>query len=91
MVRMHSAALVVLGLAACTPDEWTGVVYPDRSDLTQDVRIGVFDTLEACRSAALRTIKEQGWTERADYECGSNCRTPANLGGDLMICDETLQ
>jgi hypothetical protein len=77
-------------LASCGPDDWTGIVYPDRANLLVDVRIGVFETLEACRAAALAVIDDRGWTETADYECGSNCR-PLREGSDMLLCDETLR
>lgn len=83
-------ALGFILLASCGLEEWTGIVYPDRSNLFEEVRIGVFATLEACRDAALATIDDRAWSASADYECGLNCR-PFNEGSDLLICDETLR
>lgn len=71
-------------------ETWHGLVYPDREDGTNDVRLGKFSSLEACRSASLRRLRALypelvDPLERGDYECVSRCR-----GSDsLLVCEET--
>lgn len=84
------ALAVVSFLAGCREDSWTSIVYPDRANLLTDLRLGEFRSLEACRSAALAKIAEEGWSATADYECGSNCG-PFSEGSDMLLCDETLR
>ena len=60
--------LPCLLLMGCSEEEWVGVVYPSRDDLTQYREIGPFGSLEECQAGAVSTINAAGW-ERADYEC----------------------
>lgn len=78
-----------MSLYGCGKDEWDGFVYPDRRDLTNDIYIGTFNSLENCRSSALGLINSD--RERflnPDYECGKNCDTST---GKPYICKETLR
>jgi len=75
-------------LDACASDEWTGFVYPNRSDLTHHREIGFFDSLQACRDAAYATMHRNNWLTSGDYECGLNCSVRAEYGG-LQVCEET--
>lgn len=70
-IALLSAALLLSGCHN-EPDEWSGFVYPNKTDLTDSANIGVYDSLEACRSAAGATLNEKGSTN-GDYECGLNC------------------
>ena len=55
LAAISTAVLVGMGVAACK-EAWEGFVYPDRGDLTRHVAIGSFESLEACRAAAHRTL-----------------------------------
>ncbi len=83
------ASISILVLLACGGrDTWEGFVYPDRGDLTAHVGVGEFESLNACRSAALKKLAELRATESGDYECGKNCKSKAGMG-DLRVCETT--
>ena len=79
--------LLAGALDACSPDEWTGFVYPNRSDLTKHIEIGAFDSFEGCKTSAINTMRQNNWQASGDYECGRNCR-PSEYGG-WQVCKET--
>jgi hypothetical protein len=88
------AAFAAFALATgCSKSaDWTGWVYPDSADLTDDVKLGKFDTLEECRAAALslgRRLKRQSGIA-FDYECGRKCEPSAELVG-INVCKETVK
>ena len=80
------ALLIVLALAACSADVWTGFVYPDRTNLLVDIPIGGYPSLLECRDAALDLIEARRW-DNADYECGLNCRPGPSF--ELLVCEVT--
>ena len=83
------ACTVILILLACGErDTWEGFVYPDRGDLTSHVSLGAFQSLEACRIAALNKLAELRAEEGGDYECGKNCEYKDGMG-DLRVCEAT--
>jgi len=71
-------------------DTWNCVVYPDRKDLTEFLKIGEFNTLGECGIAAVKTLDRLHALERGDYECGKNCRKDSS-SPSLLICEETLK
>ncbi len=87
MKALLTSILLAGALDACSPDEWTGFVYPNRSDLTKHIEIGAFDSFEGCQSSAINTMRRNNWQVSGDYECGLNCR-PSEYGG-LQVCEET--
>lgn len=89
-MRLSFALLAVAAatLTACWKEEWIGIVYPDRADLTQHIEIGTYPSLEECRGAAQDKLVLSGWANSGDYECGLNCERKAGYG-DLLICKET--
>jgi hypothetical protein len=76
-------ALIVVTAGCDFFQEWEGVVYPDRSDLTRSVSVGKFQTLDDCRAAALAAL---GSNRQGDYECGLNCKP---RGGGISVCSRT--
>lgn len=82
------AALLAGLLTGCFGEEWSGVVYPNKDDLTEQRYIGVFGSLEECRSAALAAIQAGALGAKADYECGLNCDGGLEPGSP-MICEQT--
>lgn len=89
-----ATVLLLLSLSACDQAKWQGWVYPSASDLTDDIPIGKFATLEECRASAkavlLRTqehLDEDREPIKGDYECGFKCKPHASTG--LNICDKT--
>jgi len=68
--------------------EWEGFVYPDKNNPLRHVNIGIFDTFEECRSAAVTKLSLVNSVSAGDYECGLNCNSP--LGADSpKICERT--
>ena len=93
-MRILAVAVASLLLVACdsTP-QWTGWVYPNGSDLTRDIPIGAFNTLEECRNSARPILANfnlyrDGEKIEGDYECGFKCKKDDGLGG-LNICERT--
>lgn len=82
------AAVLVGG---CGQDTWRGFLYPDRNNLTKDVRSGPLKTLEQCRSWVDATREEMDLDRvDIDYECGKNCKPPRTPDGP-MVCEETVR
>jgi len=78
----------VLLLSSCFKEEWEGFVYPNKNDLTVHRNIGVYDSLENCRAAALDTLSRISTIEKGDYECGLNCENRIGMGG-VKVCEKT--
>jgi len=70
-------------------DKWEGFVYPNGNDLTIHRNIGVYDSLELCRTAALNLLEDISSIRAGDYECGLNCKV--NTEYDLKVCEKTLR
>ena len=89
----HFCAVVIvpLAVAACGDSQWTGTIYPDRENLRDFERIGVFATLDQCRAAATAAIgqlSDRGENVVAGWDCGQNCA--ADNDGNLR-CDKYEQ
>jgi len=83
---LATICFALAGSACERGPEWTGYVYPDRSNLMQSEFVGYFDTLESCRTTARVRLASLGATDKGDYECGYRCK-PFDLGG--LICERT--
>jgi hypothetical protein len=75
--------------------EWQDWVYPDANNLTDDIPIGRFASLQDCRSSATRLIQrldvqrdENGDELNGDYACGFQCKPDNSIGG-LNVCERT--
>jgi hypothetical protein len=79
---------LVLLLSSCFEEEWEGFVYPNKNDLTVHRNIGVYESLESCRAAALNTLTHISTIEKGDYECGLNCENRSDMGG-IKVCEKT--
>lgn len=77
-------------LTACFQEEWEGFVYPNKNDLTVHRNIGVHNSLEGCRSAALNMLSQISSIEKGDYECGLNCESRSGMGG-IKVCEKTVR
>lgn len=80
--------VTLLLVAGCFKEEWEGFVYPDRQNLRQHQAIGVFPSLEACRAAAVSTLRRVSSLQDGDYECGLNCEARSDLPG-IRVCEKT--
>ena len=90
-----AAALLLLALSGCDNARWQGWVYPAASDLTDDIPIGRFTSLDQCRASAKAVLTrteerrdEDGEPIKGDYECGFKCKPDGGLGG-LNVCEKT--
>lgn len=93
VVKNASATALLVISAAFTGgcgEQWTGIVYPDKRDLTRSQQTGVFSTLEACRSACASRLDAMSASVRGDYECGLNCEANDDLGG-ILVCEKTVR
>ena len=63
---------------------WTGFVYPSKHNLRDDIEIGDFKSLSACRIAINKLMSAAGWPQ-PDYECGLNCKGVSKP----YICERT--
>ena len=88
MKRIILIQVLLLFLCGCV-DNWQATVYPDKSDLKNYKHLGKFSSLEECRSACLRYLKDIHSLNKGDYECGKNCKY--NSAYDMYICEETLK
>ncbi len=84
------ALATALVLTACGEAQWTAMVYPDRENLHDFDRIGVFEGLDQCRAAATEAIGLLTGAANVvpGWECGRNCSVDDD--GDLR-CDKYEQ
>ena len=87
MRHITLALTAAAALTACSPDRWTGFVYPDKTHLAKHETIGDFESLDACRDAA-RARLGASYPERSDYECGWNCKPLEGVAG-MQVCKTT--
>lgn len=64
-------------------NQWTGVYYPDKTNLTQSIISPPLQSLSECRSWANSRITDG---QNYDYECGSGCNTKEFGSSGPMIC-----
>ena len=84
---------------------WEGVISPNKADWATFVRLGRFDSLEACRDAALTALDKLHALQRGTYECGQYCRAMTespqplrwhdglayHFDDEVHICQETAR
>lgn len=89
---VHRQPLVLalgLALVACDdrPRQWDAFVYPDSEGSDAYETIEGFRSLELCRKAAENRIRQLKEPEKADYECGYQCRFDPDWG--ISVCAKT--
>ena len=87
-IKIICVLIVSSLLTSCGKEEWEGFVYPNKNDLTVHRNIGIYESLESCRSAAWNMLSEISSIERGDYECGLNCEYRSDMGG-IKVCEKT--
>ena len=70
----------LIALNKCT-DSWTGIVYPDRSNLSNFKNIGEFKSIDECRNELIYFLRKISAQSSGDFECGLNCKG--------LTCEET--
>jgi hypothetical protein len=83
-----AAVTLSLLVAGCDDTPWKGWAYPNRSDLTDDIALGAFKSLEECRASALEVVRRTEGGGAGDYECGYRCKKEDGVGG-MNICEKT--
>ncbi|WP_298697396.1 hypothetical protein [uncultured Brevundimonas sp.] len=86
MKRLLSLLMLVSLMACGERADWKGWVYPNRDDLTSDVPLGRFTSLEECRATATEALFALKALQ-GDYECGFKCKLRPELG--LSVCERT--
>jgi hypothetical protein len=89
MFKVMIYTLTAFAIVGCS-DRWEGFVYPNRSDLTNHRNLGIFESLEMCRSASRGFLSEINALDSGDYECGKNCQV-SNFSSAIKVCEETLR
>ena len=70
-----------------TKEEWTSLIYPDKSNTKRSKKHGIYPTLEECRKASIIELKNLGLENKGDYTCGLNCTYHDGMKVD--ICEQT--
>ena len=72
---MIPGVLICLFLMGCDViwPTYTGIVYPDKNDLSQSENVGVYPSLDECRDASHTRLVAINAVNSGDYECGKNC------------------
>jgi len=74
--KIGFAILIILGIFGIKSfsDSWTGIVYPDKSNLSNFKNIGEFRSLEECRNESIYFLRRNSDQYVGDFECGLNCK-----------------
>jgi hypothetical protein len=51
-------------------DRWTGFIYPNKSNLSNNLNIGKLKSLDECRIAAFNSLRKISSLSQGDFECG---------------------
>ena len=85
MQKISMAMMILISMSGCSffknSDSYLGIVYPDKSNLTEHRIIGEYSTLNECLKAVNASVSSEG-----SYECGKNC----DRSKMPMVCEETL-
>ena len=70
-------------------DVWKGHLYPNSSDLRDNIYIGDYPSFDACRDTAINILRRTEWISTGAFECGLNCQYEEEWG--TYICKETVE
>ena len=87
---IFSAAFMIL-FSGCfgggnSEQQWTALIYPDKSNTKRSKKFEVYATLEECRKGSLEELNKSGLKDRGTYQCGLNCEY--HEGMKLDICEK---
>lgn len=68
--------------SALNPNQWTGFVYPDQTNMRDYIEIGNFISLEECRDKSLDRLIDN---YQGTYECGLNCEFNPQM--QINVCE----
>lgn len=88
--RAGVSALVTasLLLLACSDNDWTGIVYPDKKDRAAKNIIGEFEDVAECRRGVQAALDKLELETTPDYECGYRCKPDA---GGRLVCEVSMK
>ena len=69
---------MLAGLLGCSGDKWEGIVFIDRDNLLMYHTTGEVESLEKCRDASMKMLKNLDALDKGFYECGKNCKDGSN-------------
>lgn len=76
----------ILFAAPSNEPSWHGFLWRVNTELSFELSLGHFDTLQTCRKTAMIRVLASGWKDGADWECGLNCK-PASFAGGSWTCE----
>lgn len=80
------AAFLLSGCGEIPDQEWTSLIYPDKTNNKRNKKNGIYPTLEECKKASILELTNLGFQDRGDYQCGLNCSYHEGMKVD--ICEE---
>jgi hypothetical protein len=86
--RIITLIFVAIALSGCFKNEWEGFVYPNKNNLSDNINIGVYKSLEECRASAINALTKISSVSAGDYECGLNCEVRSSMNG-IKVCEKT--
>ncbi|PLY05152.1 MAG: hypothetical protein C0625_14050 [Arcobacter sp.] len=86
------ASLAILLFTGCFggdsgKEEWTSLIYPDKSNTKRNKKFGIYKSLEECKKASIEELINLGLKDKGDYSCGLNCSY--HEGMKVEICEQT--
>lgn len=94
MCRIKQQWVIVLAtllISGCgSTESWNGIVYPEKNDLSNSIKLGAFENLNECSIRSLIVLDRLGSLNKGDYECGKNC-TPEKTTPFFLVCEETTK
>ncbi len=83
--------LAVFFLTGCiggdsSEQNWTALIYPDKSNTKRSKKHGIYPTLDECKKAAVSELTKLDLLTRGDYQCGLNCNHHEGMKVD--ICEQ---
>lgn len=80
------STILMLFIAGCGADQWSGSVYPDKKNILIQKNAGTFESLEECKTGSMALLETLGALEKGYYECGKNCTNTYE-----MACEEKMR
>lgn len=68
-------------------EKWTAFIYPDKTNSKRNIKSPInFSSLEKCKKASIKQIKNQNLQKNAIFKCGLNCNW--HDGMKIEICEK---
>jgi len=66
--------------------EWTSLIYPDKTNTKRSKKLGIYPTLQECQKASKAELTRLDLTASGDFKCGLNCEYHEGMKVD--ICEK---